>query len=134
MSCCHTYQPQPIEHVRETMLRITHCNTRWSSQIRTYFVTYQDYQTRQLVTKEGNPSRPIHTRHNQYTHTGNTRQPELNSKVPRVHLPSRAQLEGCHSELNLKNVTCLTPIPSSTQGIRSELNSRNTSKPTLKIS
>ncbi|QCE04010.1 hypothetical protein DEO72_LG8g2042 [Vigna unguiculata] len=94
----------------------------------------QDYQTRQLVTKEGSPCRPIHTRHNQYTHTDNTRQPELNSKVPRVHLPSRAQLEGCHSELNLKNATCLTPIPSSTQGIRSELNSRNTSKPTLKIS
>jgi len=32
MSCCHTYRPQPIEHVWETMLRITHRNTRWSSQ------------------------------------------------------------------------------------------------------
>ncbi|QCD96886.1 hypothetical protein DEO72_LG6g1596 [Vigna unguiculata] len=64
--------------------------------------------------------------HNQHTHTGNTRQPELNSRVPRVHPPSRAQVEGCHSELNSRNVTCLTPISSSTQGIRSELNSRNT--------
>ncbi|QCE15238.1 hypothetical protein DEO72_LG11g2247 [Vigna unguiculata] len=24
MTCCHTYRPQPIEHVRETMLRIIH--------------------------------------------------------------------------------------------------------------
>ncbi|QCD86452.1 hypothetical protein DEO72_LG3g975 [Vigna unguiculata] len=28
----------------------------------------------------------------------------------------RAQLEGCHSELNSRNATCLTPISSSTQG------------------
>jgi len=32
MSCCHTYRPQPIEHVRETMLRIIHRNARWSSK------------------------------------------------------------------------------------------------------
>jgi len=31
MSYCLTYQPQPIEHVGETMLRITHRNARWSS-------------------------------------------------------------------------------------------------------
>ncbi|QCE10496.1 hypothetical protein DEO72_LG10g1726 [Vigna unguiculata] len=85
----------------------------------------QDYQTRQLITEEGNPSGPIRTGHNQHTHTDNTRQPKLNSRVPRVHLPSRAQLEGCHSKLNSRNVTCLNPISRSTQGIRSELNSRN---------
>jgi len=45
--------------------------------------------------------------HNQHTHTDNTRQPELNSRVPRVHPPSRAQLEGCHSELYSRNATCL---------------------------
>ncbi|QCD96307.1 DNA repair protein REV1 [Vigna unguiculata] len=90
-------------------------------------------QTHQLTTEEGNLSGPIRTGHNQHTHTGNTHQSELNSRVPRVHLPSRAQLEGCHSKLNSRNVTCLTPILSSTQGIRSELNSRNTSKPTFKI-
>ncbi|QCD86593.1 hypothetical protein DEO72_LG3g1117 [Vigna unguiculata] len=94
----------------------------------------QHYQTRQLITKEGNPSGPIRTGHNQHTHIGNTHQPEFNSRVPRVHPPSRAQLKGCHSELNSRNVTCLTPIRSSTQGIRSELNSRNTSKPTFKVS
>ncbi|QCD94150.1 hypothetical protein DEO72_LG5g2230 [Vigna unguiculata] len=74
------------------------------------------------------------TQADRHTHIGNTRQPELNSRVPRVHPPSRAQLEGCHSELNLRNATCLTPIPSSTEGIRSELNSRNTSKPTFEAS
>ena len=76
----------------------------------------QDYQTRQLTTEEGNLSGPIHTGHNQHTHTDNTRQPEINSRVPHVHPPSRAQLEGCHSEPNSRNATCLTPIPSSTQG------------------
>ncbi|QCD93098.1 hypothetical protein DEO72_LG5g1169 [Vigna unguiculata] len=35
VSCCHTYRPQPIEHVRVTMLRIIHRNARWSSHIRT---------------------------------------------------------------------------------------------------
>ncbi|QCD78469.1 hypothetical protein DEO72_LG1g2102 [Vigna unguiculata] len=84
-----------------------------------------------IVTPEDNLSGPIRTGHNQHTHTGHTRQPELNLRVPRVHLPSRAQLEGCHFELNSWNATCLTPIPSSTQGMRSELNSRNTSKSTF---
>ncbi|QCD86882.1 hypothetical protein DEO72_LG3g1411 [Vigna unguiculata] len=73
-----------------------------------------------LITEEGNLSGSIRNGHNQHTHTDNTRQPELNSRVPRVHLPSRARLEGCHSEINSRNVTCLTPIPSSTQEIRSE--------------
>ncbi|QCE04139.1 hypothetical protein DEO72_LG8g2172 [Vigna unguiculata] len=69
----------------------------------------QDYQTHQPTTEEGNLSGPIRTGHirtghNQLTHTGNTRQPELNSRVPHVHPPSQAQLEGCHSELNSRNV------------------------------
>ncbi|QCD94063.1 hypothetical protein DEO72_LG5g2141 [Vigna unguiculata] len=64
----------------------------------------QDFQTRQHFTEEGNLSGPIRIGHNQHTLIGNTRQPELNSRVPRVHLPSRAQLEGCHSELNSRNV------------------------------
>ncbi|QCE14874.1 hypothetical protein DEO72_LG11g1880 [Vigna unguiculata] len=134
MPCCHTYRPQPIKHVRETMLRIKHCNSRWSSQIRTWFATSQDYQTRQLTTKEGNLSGPIRTGHNQHTHTGNTHQPELNLRVPRVHLSSRAQLEGCHSELNSRNTTCLTLVPSSTQGTHFELNPRNISKLIFEVS
>ncbi|QCD93769.1 hypothetical protein DEO72_LG5g1845 [Vigna unguiculata] len=76
--------------------------------------------TRQLTTVEGNLSRPIRIGHNQHTHTSNTRQPKLNSRVLRVHPPFRAQLEGCHSELNSRNVTCLTPtregIPKSPGG------------------
>ncbi|QCD93004.1 hypothetical protein DEO72_LG5g1074 [Vigna unguiculata] len=85
-----------------------------------------------LIAKEGNPYGPIRTGHNQHTHTDNTHQHELNSRVPHVHPSSRAQLEGCHSKLNSRNVTCLTPIPSSTQGICSELNSRNPTIPPLK--
>ncbi|QCD86219.1 hypothetical protein DEO72_LG3g740 [Vigna unguiculata] len=81
-----TYRPQPTEHVREPMPRITH-----------------HYQTRQSTIEEGNLTGPIRTGHNQHTHTGNTRQPELNSRVPRVHPSSRAQLEGCLSELNSRN-------------------------------
>ncbi|QCE00340.1 hypothetical protein DEO72_LG7g1630 [Vigna unguiculata] len=84
------------------------------------------------TTEEGNLFGPIRTGHNQHTHTGNTRQPELNSRVPRVHPPSRAQLEGCHSELNSRNATCLSPLPSLTQGLRSELNSRDTFRAQLK--
>ena len=37
---------------------------------------FQDYQTRQLIIEEGNPSGAIRTGHNQHTHTGNTRQPD----------------------------------------------------------
>ncbi|QCD78985.1 hypothetical protein DEO72_LG1g2622 [Vigna unguiculata] len=95
---------------------------------------HRQTQADRSTIEEGNLSGPIRTGHNQHTHTSNTHQPELNSRVPRVHPPSRAQLEGCHSELNSRNATCLTPISSSTQGIRSELNSRNTNKPTFKIS
>ncbi|QCE03365.1 hypothetical protein DEO72_LG8g1389 [Vigna unguiculata] len=69
----------------------------------------KDYQTRQLITEEGNPSRPICIGHNQHTHTDNTRQPKLNSRVPRVHPPSRAQL---NPELNSRNA-----ISSSTRGM-----------------
>jgi len=78
----------------------------------------QDYQTRQLTTEEGNLFGPIRIGHNQHTHTGSTGQPELNSRVPYVHPPSRAQLEGCHSEPQLKECHMLNPYP--------ELNSRDT--------
>ncbi|QCE00472.1 hypothetical protein DEO72_LG7g1762 [Vigna unguiculata] len=67
----------------------------------------QDYQTRQPTIEEGNLSGPIRTGHNQHTHIGNTRQSELNSRVPRVHPPSRAQLEGCRFELNSRNPAIL---------------------------
>jgi len=84
------YWPEPIEHVRKTMLQITHRNARWSSQIWTWFAKSQDYQTRQQTTEEGNLYGPIHTGHNQHTHTNNTRNLDLNSRVPRVHPSSRA--------------------------------------------
>jgi len=68
----------------------------------------QDYKTCQLITENDNLSRPIRTGHNQHTHTGNTRQPELNSRVPRFHSPYRAHLEGYVPSHNSKNTSKLT--------------------------
>jgi len=58
----------------------------------------QDYQTRQLITKEGNLLDPIRTRHNVHTHTGNTCQPE-------------PQIKRCYSEPQLKEYHVLNPYP-----------------------
>jgi len=113
MPCCHTYRPQLIEHVRETTLRITHHNARWSSQMRTESITSQDYQTRKLITNEGNLSGPICTGHNQHTHTSNTRQPKPQLKCSSCSsaIPSHNSRDVIPSH-NLENATCLTPIPS----------------------
>ncbi|QCD96688.1 hypothetical protein DEO72_LG6g1396 [Vigna unguiculata] len=79
--------------------------------IRITFVTSQHYQTRQLNTKEGNLTGPIHTRHNVYTHTGNTRQPKpqlksssCSSAIPshNQEMPFRATTQGIQSEPKLK--------------------------------
>jgi len=87
----------------------------------------QDYQTRQLHTKEENLSGPICTNHNSHTHTGNTRQPEpqLKSSLCSSVILSHSSRDVILSH-NSRNVTCLTPIPSH--------NSRNISKPTFKVS
>jgi len=84
----------------------------------------QDYQTRQSTTEEGNLFWPIRIGHNQHTHTANTRQPKLNSRVTSCSsaipsstrgMPFQVQLEECHS---------LNPYP--------ELNSRDTFRAQLK--
>ncbi|QCE14574.1 hypothetical protein DEO72_LG11g1577 [Vigna unguiculata] len=77
------------------------------------FVTSQDYQTRQLITEEGNPSGPIRIGHNQHTHTDNTRQPEpqLKSSSCSSAIPSHNSRDVILSH-NPENATCLTPIPS----------------------
>jgi len=76
-----------------------------------------DYQTRQL-------------------NTGNTRQPELNSRVPRDHSASRAQLEGCHSEPQLKECHVLkidvSPSSDSSPARQFLENSRNPENPVTK--
>jgi len=109
VTCCHTYQPQPIEHVRENMLRIIHRNARWSSHIRTQSVSSQDYQTRQPTTEEGNLSGPIRTGHNQHTHTSNTRQPEPQLKEYHVLNPyPEPQLKGYVPSHNSRNTSNLT--------------------------
>jgi len=72
--------------------------------IRITFVTSQDYQTRQLITKEDNLAGPIRTRRYVHTHTGNTRQLE-----PQLKSSSCSSVILSH---NSRNTTCLTPIPS----------------------
>jgi len=87
----------------------------------------QDYQTRQQITKEGNPSGPIRTGHNQHTHTNNTRQPEPQLKIFSCSsaIPSHNSREIIPGH-NPSNATCLTFILGH--------NPRNTSKPTIEIS
>jgi len=113
VTCSHTYRPQPIEHVRENMLRIIHRNARYSSHIRTRSASSQDYQTRQPTTEEGNLSGPIRTGHNQHTHTSNTRQPEpqLQGSSCSSAIPSHNSRDAIPSH-NSRNTMCLTPIPS----------------------
>jgi len=81
--------------------------------------TSQDYQTRQLITEEGNLTGPIRTRHCMHTHTDNTRQlkPQLKSSSCSSAIPSHNSRDAILSH-NPRNATCLTPILS--------LNSRDT--------
>jgi len=111
MTCCQTYWPQSIEHVREPLPQIIQHNARWSSQIRVLLVTSQDYQTCQSTTEEGNPFGPIRTGHNQHTHTDNTRQlePQLKGSSCSSAIPSHNSRDVILSH-NSRNTTCLTPI------------------------
>ena len=117
VTCCHTYRPQPIEHVREYMLRIIPRNASQSSHIRTQSISSQDYQTCQPTTEEGNLSELIRTGHNQHTHTGNTRQPEqqLQGSSCSSAIPSHNSRDVILSH-NSRNTTCLTPILSHNSG------------------
>ena len=58
--------------------------------IRITFVMFQDYQTRQLFTKEGNLVDPIRTTTTCTFTLATLANPIHNSRVPRVHPPSRA--------------------------------------------
>jgi len=82
----------------------------------------QDYQTRKLITKEGNLTGPICSRCYVHTHTSNARQPEpqlksfscsfaILSHNLRDAIPSHNLRDAILSH-NLRNTTCLTPIPS----------------------
>ncbi|QCE04046.1 hypothetical protein DEO72_LG8g2079 [Vigna unguiculata] len=81
--------------------------------------TSQDYQTRQLITEEGNLTGPIRTRRCMHTHTDNTRQlkPQLKSSSCSSAILSHNSRDAILSH-NPRNATCLTTILS--------LNSRDT--------
>ena len=71
----------------------------------------QHYQTRRLITEEGNLSRPICTSHNLHTHTGNTRQsePQLKDSLCSSAIPSHNSRDVIPSH-NSRNATCLPSI------------------------
>ncbi|QCD99981.1 hypothetical protein DEO72_LG7g1268 [Vigna unguiculata] len=62
--CYYTYQPQPIEHVRETIATDQTPQRQVEFPNTNIVRNVQDYQTCQLTTEDGNLSRPIHTGHN----------------------------------------------------------------------
>ena len=72
----------------------------------------QDYQTRQPTIEEDNLSRPIRTGHNQHTHIGNTRQPELQLKSSSCSsvIPGHNSRYVIPSH-NWRNTTCFNPYP-----------------------
>jgi len=87
----------------------------------------QDYQTRQLITKEGNLSRPICVSHNSHTYTDNTRQskPQLRDFSCSSAIPSHNSRDVILSH-NSRNVTCLPSILShNSRDIVPSHNSRN---------
>jgi len=90
--------------------------------------------TRQQNTEEGNPSGSIRTVHNQHTPTDNTRQPEPQLKVPRVHPLSRATTQGKSFQATTHKMPHAYPLSwATTQGYILGHNPRNTSKLTIKI-
>jgi len=140
VTCCHTYRPQPIEHVRET-IATNQTPQRQVEFPNTNIVRNALTLPNSLVIYWGGQSLWTHPYWSQPTHSHQQHSPtraQLKGFLCSSAIPSStrvmlfwAPLEGCYFELNLRNATCLTPIPSPTQGIRSELNSRNTNNPTF---
>jgi len=94
VTCYHTYRPQPIEHVRET-IAMDQTPQRQVEFPNTNIVrNVQDYQTRQLTTEEGNLWTHPYWPQPAHSH--------------RQHLPTQAQLKGS---------SCSSAIPSSTRGM-----------------
>ena len=105
-SCCHTYKPQLVEHERETYYG-PHSVMLGGVPNTNIVRNVPRLPNSSTNSRGGQSSGPIRTSHNSHTHTGNTRQ-------------SKPQLKRCHSEPQLKNVTCLTLSWAITHGIHSE--------------
>ena len=133
--CCPTYRPQPIEHVRETTLWITHRNAMWSSQ----------YEHSSYVPRLPNSSANCWGGQSIWTHPYWPQQAHSH----RQHSQTRAttqeflvffcylepQLKGHHSEPQLRECHVFNPYPEpQLKGYILSHNSRNTNKPTFEVS
>jgi len=135
VSCCPTYRPQLIEHVRETMLRITHRNARWSSQYEhSPYVprlpnSSANYWGGQSIWTHPYWPQPTHS-HRQHSPTRAT----IQEFLVFIRYPE-PQLKGRHFEPQLRECHVLNPYPEpQLKGYVLSHKLRNTSKPTFEIS
>ncbi|QCD82448.1 hypothetical protein DEO72_LG2g2786 [Vigna unguiculata] len=95
VSYCHTYRPQPIEHVRKPCYR---SHTVTPGGVPKYdHSLYPRLPNSSATTEEDNPSGPIRTGHNQHTHTGTLANPSHNSRFLVFIRYPEPQLKGSHS-------------------------------------
>jgi len=94
--CCHTYRPQPIEHVRKPCYG---SHTVTPGGVSKYEHSLQRPKTTKLISDS--LRRAIHLDQSVLATTStlhqHTRQPEPQLKVPHVHPLSRATTQGSHS-------------------------------------
>ena len=90
MTCCHTYRPQPIEHVQESIAMDHTPNARWSSP-NTNIVRNVPRLPNSLAIYRGRQSIWTHPYWSQLAHSH------------QQHSPTRAQLKGS---------SCSSAIPS----------------------
>jgi len=69
----------------------------------------QDYQTRQLITEEGNLSGPIRTSHNSHSHRQHSPTRATTQEFLVFILHPEPPLKICHSQPQLKECHLLNP-------------------------
>jgi len=117
-TCCHTYKPQLVEHVRETYYGPHYVTLGWV--LNTSIVRNLPRLSNSSASYQGGQSSGlIRMSHNSHTHTDNTRQsePYLKDSLCSSAISSHNSRDVILSH-NSRNVTCFSPIPNH--------NSRNT--------
>jgi len=134
VTCCHTYRPQPIEHVRKIMYG---SYTVTPGRVPIYEHSPYHPKTTKLVSQQ--LRRAIYLDPSVLATTttltpATLTNPSHNSRVPRVHPPSWATTqEMLFRATKLKEFHVLIPYPEpQLKGYVSSHNSRNTSNPTFK--
>ena len=133
MTYCHTYRPQPIEHVQVPLLRIIHRNARWSSQCEH---NSQCPKTTKLVSQ---PLRRAIYLDPSVLATTSTLTPATLANPSSTQgflvfiCHPEPQLKRCYSEPQLKEYHVLNPYPEpQPKGYVLSHNTRNTNNPTFK--